>query len=60
MKTRVYNVFAVATLLWLAGDLPLRAQGPPGNAANTPLDPIISQLVRMGGGGRGGDGGCGV
>ena len=48
MKIRVHNILALTALLWLAGGLPSRAQVPPGNAANTPMDPIISQLVRMG------------
>ena len=48
MKIHIHNLFVRMALLWLAGGLPLRAQVPPGNVGNTPMDPTISQLVRMG------------
>ena len=48
MKTRGYTIFALAVLAWLAGGRLAQAQVPAGNAANTPLDPTITQLIRMG------------
>ena len=48
MKTRVHMILTLAAGLGWAGGGAAFAQAPAGNGANTPLDPTISQLVRMG------------